>query len=207
MSDRGHPIFAWIYSKVAGFEEKRGLSELRAEVLAPAEGTVVEIGAGTGLNFARYPEGVTVIATEPDPHMLKRLEPAARRTATTIQVRRAPGDRLPFDDESIDTVVGTFVLCTVPDPAAVLAEAHRVLKPGGRYLFVEHVRAGDPKLARWQDRLDKPWGFFAGGCHPNRDSVAAIDASGLELERAERFDFPPAAKLIRPHAKGIARKA
>jgi ubiquinone/menaquinone biosynthesis C-methylase UbiE len=206
VSDRGHPIFAWIYSRVAAFEEKRGLREVREEVLRDAEGTVVEIGAGTGLNFERYPQGVHVVATEPDPHMLKRLSLAAARSPAEIEVRRAVGDRLRLDEASIDTVVGTFVLCTVPDPHAVLAEANRVLKPGGRYLFLEHVRAEDPRLARWQDRLDGPWGFFAGGCHPNRDSVAAIEASGLTLERAERFEFPPAAKLIKPHVKGVARK-
>jgi ubiquinone/menaquinone biosynthesis C-methylase UbiE len=207
VSDRGHPVFAWFYSKLAGSAEKRGVSDLRDEVLQQAEGTVVEIGAGTGLNFAHYPPGVAVVATEPDPHMLKRAAPAAASARVPVEVQRAPGDALPFDDESVDTVVGTFVLCTVPDPNAVLAEVRRVLKPGGRYLFVEHVRARDPKLARRQDRFDRLWGLFSGGCHPNRDSVAAIERSGLSLERAERFAFEPAAKLIRPHAKGVARRS
>jgi ubiquinone/menaquinone biosynthesis C-methylase UbiE len=163
VSDRGHPIFAWFFSKLAGSAEKRGVGELRDEVLRSAEGTVVEIGAGTGLNFAHYPQGVNVVATEPDPHMMKRATPAAESAPIPVEVRRAPGDALPFEDDSVDTVVGTFVLCTVRDQSAVLAESRRILKPGGRYLFVEHVRADDPKLARRQDRIEGLWGCSQAG--------------------------------------------
>ena len=106
----------------------------------------------------------------------------------------APAERLPFEDASFDTAVATLVLCTVPDPAAALAEAARVLKPGGRLLFIEHVRAEDPGLARWQDRLEKPWRFLGDGCHCNRDTVATIEASPLAVEQ----------RRARPAAEGAA---
>jgi len=204
---RGHPVFAWIYDRVAGYEERHGLSELRQEVLRDARGRVVELGAGTGLNFPRYPATVDeVVATEPDPHMLRRAARAAEKARVPITTKRAGAEELPFEDDSIDTVVATFVLCTVPDPAAALAEAKRVLKPCGALVFLEHVRAEDPKLARWQDRIRGPWGFFAAGCHPNRDTPASIERAGFELERIDRFPFAPAMPLIRPHAMGVARK-
>ena len=205
--ERGHPIFAWVYERVAGFEEKRGLAELRAEVLAPSTGRVVELGAGTGLNFPRYPAAVQeVVAIEPDPHTVKRATRAARGLPTPITVKRAGAEALPLEDSSVDAVIATFVLCTVPDPEAALDEAMRVLKPGGSLVVLEHVRSEDPRAGRWQDRLDRPWGLFAGGCHPNRDTPASISRAGFDVERLERFPFAPAMALIRPHVKGLARK-
>ena len=183
------------------------MADLRREVLAPAEGVTVEIGAGTGLNFEHYPPGVgEVVATEPDPHMLRRAQEAARRAPIPVRVERAVADRLPFEDEAADSVVGTLVLCTVPDQDSALREAYRVLKPGGRYLFLEHVRADDPGLARWQDRLQPIWSAFSAGCHPNRDTTSAIERAGFRIERLERFPFRPNMVLNRPHAKGVARK-
>ena len=116
----------------------------------------------------------------------------------------APAERLPFEDSSFDTAVFTLVLCTVPDPEAALAEAARVLKPGGKLLFVEHVRAEDAGLARWQDRLEKPWRFLADGCHCNRDTVATIEASPLAVEQVERGALPKAPPLVRPLVRGRA---
>jgi SAM-dependent methyltransferase len=104
----------------------------------------------------------------------------------------------------VDTVVFTLVLCTVPDQRAALAEARRVLAPGGRALFIEHVRSEDPRLARWQDRLHRPWRLFADGCNCNRDTVAAIEAAGLEIERLQKGELPKAMPPVRPLARGSA---
>ena len=181
--DRGHPIFAAFFDRMSRSVEKRGLADLRREVVGQASGSVVEIGAGTGMNFSHYPKTVTdVVATEPDPHMLKRLDEALRASTVPIRIERASADELPFEDDSVDTVVGTLVLCTVPDPERALAEACRVLKPGGTYLFLEHVRSTEPRLARWQDRIQPIWTFFGGGCHPNRDTTAAIERTGFVID-------------------------
>jgi ubiquinone/menaquinone biosynthesis C-methylase UbiE len=205
--DRGHPIFAAFFDRMSRSVEKRGMGALRRELLASAEGRVVEIGAGTGLNFAHYPASVTeVIATEPDPHMLRRAREAASRAGARIRVEQTTGDAIPVENGSVDTVVATLVFCTIPDPAASLAEIRRVLKPGGRMLFLEHVRAEDARLARWQDRIQPVWTFFGAGCHPNRDTPAAIERAGFELERMERFDFSPNMVVDKPHAQGAARK-
>src|SRR4029078_4266251 len=133
----------------------------------------------TGTNLSLYPESVSeLVLTEPDPHMRHQLE---RRVPVGVKVIDASAEQLPFPDETFDTAVATLVFCTIPDPQAALSEIARVLKGGGRLLFLEHVRAGDPKTARWQDRLERPWGWFGRGCHPNRDTLATIGASPLEV--------------------------
>jgi ubiquinone/menaquinone biosynthesis C-methylase UbiE len=204
--DTGHPIFSAFFDRMSRSVEKRGMGELRREVLSRAEGTVAEVGAGTGRNFAHYPSAVTeVVATEPDPHMLRRAREAVREASVPVRLERASADELPFEDDTVDTVVATLVFCTIPDPAAALAEIRRVLKPGGAMLFLEHVRAEDPRLARWQDRIQPVWSFFGAGCHPNRDTPAAIERAGFELEELIRFDFRPNMMVDKPHAKGVAR--
>jgi len=166
---------------------------------------VVEIGSGTGLNFAYYPAGIVeVLATEPDPHMVKRLRKAAERAPVPIYIAEASADRLPIEGASVDVLVSTLVLCSVPDVPAALREARRVFKSDGRMLFYEHVRSRDPRLARKQDRWRRPWGFFAAGCHPNRDTVGAIEAAGFLVERLDRFDVK-GNWLATPHALGSAR--
>lgn len=203
--------FAAVYDR--GFEatEEAGLRAMRAELLAGAQGRVVELGAGTGFNLEHYPEAVTeLVLTEPDPHMAKRLRAKlsaaghAGATEREIRVLEAPAESLPVEDDSFDTAVATLVFCTIPDPVAALAELERVLKPGGRLLFIEHVRAEDPGLARWQDRLERPWRFLGDGCHCNRDTVATIAASGLQLGEVEHDQLPKAPPIVRPLVRGSA---
>lgn len=196
--------FARIYDRALAESEEAGMRERRRALLARARGRTVELGAGTGLNFAHYPEAVgELILTEPFPPMAKRLRERARTNATVIE---APADRLPLPDASADTVVSTLVLCTVDDVPATLAEIARVLRPGGRLLFAEHVRSDDPKLARWQDRLEGPWKFVGHGCRCNRDTLAALAASPLEVETVEHETIPKAAPIVRPLIVGSAHR-
>jgi ubiquinone/menaquinone biosynthesis C-methylase UbiE len=197
--------FAALYDRGLKATEEAGLGSMREELLAEARGRVVELGAGTGVNLDLYPDAVEdLVAVEPDPHMAKRLRARLARSRRSATVVEASAERLPFDDDSFDTAVATLVLCTIPNPAAALSEAARVLKPGGRLLFLEHVRADDPGLARWQDRLEKPWRFLGDGCHCNRDTVATISASRFELGEVERGRLPKAPPIVRPLVRGSA---
>lgn len=197
--------FAAVYDRGLKATEEAGLREMRRQALAGAKGRTIDLGAGTGANLGLFPPAVTeLVLAEPDPHMLKKLRAKLAAAGSTASAVQAPAESLPFDDSSFDTAVFTLVLCTVPDPTAALAEAARVLRPGGRLLFVEHVRAEDPGLARWQDRLERPWRFLADGCHCNRDTVAAIEASPLRLEQVERGDLPKAVPIVKPLARGSA---
>jgi ubiquinone/menaquinone biosynthesis C-methylase UbiE len=201
----GHPIFAAYYRLFGGLADRGGLADHRRHLLAQAEGVVVEIGAGTGLNFPHYPSGVEVVATEPDPHMLRGARRAARRSRARLSLRQAPAESLPLPGGSADTAVSTLVLCSVPDQAAVLAEVARVLKPGGRLLLLEHVRSDDPALAGEQDRRERTQVRFAGGCHPNRDTLAAVAAAGFETGAVAPVSLP-GMRLTRSGIAGAARK-
>jgi ubiquinone/menaquinone biosynthesis C-methylase UbiE len=197
--------FSAMYDRAMKAAEEAGMREKRREVLAEARGRTIDIGAGTGLNLDLFPSEVSeLVLAEPDPHMLKQLRakvPGSGREASVVQ---APAERLPFEDDSFDTAVFTLVLCTVPDPAAALAEAARLLRPSGKLLFVEHVRSEDPGLARWQDRLERPWRFLGDGCHCNRDTMASIEASPFEVERVEKGELPKAPPLVKPLIRGSA---
>lgn len=209
LSDRlWGPLFARGYDRFTKATEDAGLREKRRALLAGAHGRILEIGAGTGINLELYPESVTeLVLTEPDEHMRAQLEGKLAAAGRRAEVAEAGAESLPFPDGSFDTVVATLVLCTIPDPAAALEEIARVLKPEGRLLFLEHVRAADPGTARWQDRLERPWGWFGRGCHPNRDTVATIKASGLEISEVEQDRIPKAPPIVRPLAIGEARPA
>ncbi len=197
--------FAAVYDRGIKATEEAGLREMRRQVLAGASGRTIDLGAGTGANLDLFPSTVTeLVLSEPDPHMLAKLRTKLAESGSTATAVQAPAEKLPFEDASFDTAVFTLVLCTVPSPVAALAEAARVLRPGGRLLFVEHVRAGAPGLARWQDRLEKPWRFLADGCHCNRDTVAAIEASPLTLQRVEHDDLPKAVPIVKPLVRGSA---
>ncbi|HEX5376108.1 MAG TPA: class I SAM-dependent methyltransferase [Solirubrobacterales bacterium] len=201
-------FFSAVYDSLMKSTEEAGMREIRRETLAAARGRTIDIGAGTGINVELYPEAVTeLVLAEPDEHMLNRLRPKVPGWGREVSVVQAGAGSLPFDDDSFDTAVFTLVLCTVPDPRAALDDAARVLKPGGKLLFVEHVRSAEPGLARWQDRLEGPWRFLGDGCHCNRDTVATIEASPFTVERVERGELPKSPPLVRPLVHGQATLA
>jgi ubiquinone/menaquinone biosynthesis C-methylase UbiE len=202
-------MFAALYERSMHETEEAGLRDRRARLLAQARGRVLELGAGTGLNLDHYPDAVSeLVLTEPSPHMAERLRRRAAASSRPTEVVEAPAERLPLDDDSVDTVVATLVLCTVDDVAATLREVARVLRPGGQLLFIEHVRSDEPGRARWQDRLERPWGFVAAGCHPNRDTIAALEASALEMgDGVENGKMRKAPPIVRPLVQGSARLA
>jgi ubiquinone/menaquinone biosynthesis C-methylase UbiE len=197
--------FAALYDRGLKATEESGLREMRRELLIGAGGRVLELGAGTGVNLELYPEAVEdLVMIEPDPFMAKQLRAKLAESPRTATVIEASAERLPFEDASFDTAVAMLVLCTIPDPAAALTEAARVLKPGGRLLFVEHVRAEDAGLARWQDRLEKPWRFLGDGCHCNRDTIATISDSQFELAEVQHGRLPKAPPIVSPLVRGSA---
>ncbi|HEY4779047.1 MAG TPA: class I SAM-dependent methyltransferase [Solirubrobacterales bacterium] len=194
-----------MYDRSLKATEEAGLRQMRRELLGGAGGRVLELGAGTGVNLDLYPRAVEdLVVIEPDPHMAKRLRAKLAGSGRRADVLEAPAERLPFGNDSFDTVVATLVLCTIPDPASALSEAARVLEPGGRLLFVEHVRAEEPGLARWQDRLERPWRFLGDGCHCNRDTVATIAGSRFEIEELQRGRLPKAPPIVSPLVRGSA---
>jgi ubiquinone/menaquinone biosynthesis C-methylase UbiE len=198
-------LFAALYDTVSKGSEEAGLREERRQLLASAEGYTIEIGAGTGLNLAHYPEAVTrLILAEPDRHMRRRLERRLVGLGREAEIVDAPAEDLPFPDASFDTAVATYVLCSVPDQEAALAEISRILRPHGRFLFLEHVRSGDPRLARRQDRMRPLYNLF--GCNPNRDTLARIDASTLTVESVKHGEVPEAPKVVTPMIVGTARR-
>lgn len=197
-------IMAATYDRMSRKNEDAGLRALRQHLLADAAGRVLEIGAGTGANLPHYNGSIeSLVVTEPEPPMLRRLQRAARQHMRDAQVLRAPAEDLPFEDDSFDTVVSTLVLCGVEDQPRALREARRVLRPGGRLLFLEHVRSDDPGLARFQDRMN--WlNNFVVGCDCNRPTLATIEAEKFEVSRLERTTMPKAPKFVRPLIVGAA---
>lgn len=191
-------VFAATYDPLLARAERRGIAAARHALLAQARGRVLEIGAGTGLNVEHYPDGSDVTYTEPEPHMAKRLR------ARGVAVVEAGAESLPFADSSFNTVVSTLVLCTVPDVSGALREVRRVLRPGGQLLFLEHVRA-EPgsSLARWQDRLQRPWRVLACGCNCNRDLLGSLTAESFSVVGSNHeWKFMPA--IVRPIVTGVA---
>jgi len=167
------------------------LRPFRQRVIDAAEGRVLEIGIGSGLNFPLYRDTVkSVIGLEPSPELLRMARPRAAAAAVPITLLDASAEMIPIDSASIDTVITTWTLCTIPNAPVALAEMRRVLKPGGALLFVEHGRAPEPGVARWQDRLDPLWSRLAGGCHLNRKMDDLISGSGFRIEALENARIP-----------------
>src|SRR5215831_3917257 len=197
-------ITAPAYDRLARRSEDAGVRELRQTLIADAAGRVLEIGAGTGANLPHYNGSIeSLVVTDPEPPMLRRLQRAARDQAPTAQVLRAPAEDLPFEDDAFDTVVSTLVLCGVDDQPRALREARRVLRPGGRLLFLEHVRSDDPGFARFQNRMN--WlNRLVVGCDCNRPTLATIEATGFGISGLERTTMPKAPKFVRPLILGTA---
>jgi SAM-dependent methyltransferase len=201
---RGSWFSAATYDFALRGAEKAGMAERRRRLVERARGAVLELGAGTGLNMAHYPDGLErLVICEPEPHMFKHLRKRAEKLGSRAELVQAQAEALPFEDNSFDTVVGTLVFCTIGDPERALAEVRRVLRPDGSLLFLEHVRSDSPRLARWQDRLSGPWSAFAEGCRCNQATVGLLREAGFDVtaEDATWKRMPP---LVRPLAAGQA---
>ena len=198
-------LFACVYDRMTASVEAAGLRARRERLLGGARGRVLEIGAGTGANLAFYSAGVeAIIVAEPEAPMARKLALRVREQRRDVEVVQAPAEQLPFDDAQFDTVVSTLVLCTVNDLARALSELRRVLKPGGRLLFIEHVRSEEPRLAAWQDRLNRFNRIVAHGCNCNRSTLDAIRAAGFTITSLERGTLAKAPPFVRPLAVGTA---
>jgi ubiquinone/menaquinone biosynthesis C-methylase UbiE len=203
MSLRGR-FFAATYDRQMATTEAAGLGALREQVLANAAGDVVEIGGGTGANLSLYGNDVrSLTVTEPEAPMLRRLERRAAERAPQAMVLRAPAEDLPFDDDSFDVAVSTLVLCGVSDQPRALRELRRVLRPGGRLLFLEHVRSDDPKIARHQDRMN-PLNRFVVCCDCNRPTLSCIEAAGFTITTLQHGTLPKSPSFVRPLIAGTA---
>jgi len=199
-------IFAGTYDRMMARSERAGLAARRDALLAQATGDVLEIGGGTGVNLSRYGAGVrSLVVTEPEPPMAHRLQQHIAERRPDARLVQAPAEALPFEDASFDTAVATLVLCTVADQPQALRELRRVLRPGGRLLFIEHVRADSPKLAKWQDRLLPINVRLGHGCHCNRATLDGIRAAGFDVLEVEHGAIPHAPPHLRPLIAGVAR--
>ena len=205
---KSRPVFARYYVRASQAMETGGMAEHRRRALAGLTGTLIEVGAGNGLNFTHYPAGVTgVLAVEPNPYLRQIAGQQARQAPVPVEVRDGVAERLPAADAAFDAAVVSLVLCSVADQRAVLAEIHRVVRPGGQLRFLEHVRAGTPGLRRAQRLVDATvWPLLVGGCHTGRDTVAMIASSGFTVEQLDEFRFPPTrwSTPATPHVSGMA---
>ncbi len=200
-------MYAAVYDKMNAAPEEAGVAALRQGLIAAAAGATIEIGAGTGLNLSHYPPAVTrLVLTEPDPAMRARLAAKLDQLTLDAETHAMPAEALAFEDGSFDTAVCTTVLCTVPDQAVALAEIRRVLKPGGQLLFLEHVRSERPRIARLQDAVRPFYAVVGRGCHPNRETLAAIEAAGFHVRSHRREIAPKTPATENELAVGIAER-
>ena len=200
----GSRFFAAMYDRMSRGTEAAGLQAHREALLTGVSGRVVEIGAGTGRNLAFYGDDVdSLTITEPDPHMARKLERRIEEHPRPVELVRAPAEELPFEDGRFDVAVSTLVLCGVEDQSRALGEVRRVLKPGGRLLFIEHVRSDDPGLARKQDRMNGLNRIVA-RCNCNRSTLDAIRAAGFTITDLQQAELQKAPEFVRPLVVGTA---
>lgn len=199
---RSRPVFARWYGVLARRAERGEIGRRRQALLGQALGRVLDLGAGTGESFKHMSPTVReLVALEPDPAMLRQAARRLRETDVPAWLVQGGSERLPFAAGTFDAVVACLVLCTVGELDVTVAELHRVLRPGGRLLLMEHVRASDDALAEWQDLVDRPWSWVHGGCHPNRRTLEAVEDAGFRLGPLERYGFP-----VLPHVQGVAER-
>ncbi|RPI22769.1 MAG: class I SAM-dependent methyltransferase [Acidobacteria bacterium] len=198
-----HRLVASCYDRALAPFEERWLRQKRCELLQWCQGQVLEIGGGTGANLECYAESGRLIFSDPDSAMLAKSLPRLNRGRLAVQPLQCRAEDLPFKSQTFDTVVATLVLCSVCNLDGVLRDVARVLRRGGRFLFIEHVRA-EGKVARWQDRLTPIWSRLALGCHLNRNTVSHIQNAGFHLARLERHHPPGMPRLAQPVYSGVA---
>jgi ubiquinone/menaquinone biosynthesis C-methylase UbiE len=196
-----------MYEQISAESERRGTAEHRDRVLTALTGRVIEIGAGNGLNFGHYPDTVDeVVAVEPDDTLRQLAETAADRASVRVRVVAGHATALPAEDASFDAAVASLVLCSISDVGGALAEMRRVLKPGGELRFFEHVRSKHPVFGLLQDAITPLWSRAAGGCKPNRNTAATIEAAGFGIEEIDWFSYAPLRFFPRhTHILGRAR--
>jgi ubiquinone/menaquinone biosynthesis C-methylase UbiE len=207
-SEVENPIFARLFDRFAAKDKGRGEDRLRDELVVGLSDRVVEVGPGNGINFKHFPPTVTeLVAVEPEPYLRRAAERTAASMPIAVSVVPGTADQLPLETGSADAVIVAGVLCSVPDVARALAEFRRVLHPEGELRFYEHVRSRRAAFARYQDGIDRVWPRLMGGCHPNRDTLAAIREAGFRIERVRGFGFPAAARAypVLPRILGSAR--
>lgn len=203
-----HPVFARMFDRLSRMMEREA-GPYRKEMLTGLAGTVVEVGAGNGINFRHYPPEVErVLAIEPEPYMRAKAQDAAAQARVPVTVQSATAESLPLASGSCDAAVTSLVLCTISDVPGALAELRRVLKPGGELRFLEHVRGEQAGKARVQRTADRSgvWPLIGGGCHCSRDTVGAIEEAGFSVVSRRRVDLGPSWALTNPHMLGVARR-
>jgi ubiquinone/menaquinone biosynthesis C-methylase UbiE len=203
-----HPLFARVYLLISREVERNGAGEYRRRLTNGLRGRVVEIGAGHGVNFPYYPDTVSeVLAVEPDDVLRRHAESAARSVPAQVSVVNGHADALPADDGSLDAAVASLMLCSVPNLHHALSELYRALRPGGELRFFEHVRSTQRWVATVQDAIAPLFRHCAGGCRPNRDTLAAIKDTGFTVVEVDHFGFAHGRGTpSMPHILGIARK-
>ena len=199
---KSHPIFARFYDRLSRSVWPIEV-EHRTELVAGLHGRILEVGAGTGLNFQLYPKDAEVVAMEPEPNMIRRARERLPEGPNRMHLLRGAAEALPFADGSFDAAVVSLVLCSVARPDAAISELRRILRPGGELRIYEHVRSENPRHARLQDWLTPLWRPLSAGCHPNRDTGAALRAAGFDV-RVRRVPIGPPTPA-RPHILGVAR--
>ena len=200
-----HPRFARMYEQMSAESERRGTAAHRDRALAGLTGRVIEIGAGNGMNFSHYPDTVTeVVAIEPEDYLRALAEQAAAAAAVPVQVLAGHATALPVDDGGFDAAVASLVLCSIPDTHAALTEMRRALKPDGELRFFEHVRSEKPWFGLLEDAITPLQSRIGGGCHPNRDTAAAISAAGFDIQELDRFYYAPV-RFYPSHAHILGR--
>ncbi|WP_188456537.1 class I SAM-dependent methyltransferase [Virgibacillus oceani] len=179
--------FPFVYDMTMKPLERTKFKKIRTKLINEAEGRVLEIGSGSGINFPYYKNAVRVDAIEPNPMMKKRSYKNIKKSQTSIQTYSVKAEKLPFADNTFDSVVATLVFCTIPKPIQALNEIHRVTKPGGKILLFEHVRMNQAFLGKTQDVLTPLWKKVCDGCHLNRDTLGLLEKSNLTIVNVEFF--------------------